>query len=106
MSQEPLGRHHDQWLAPRPQDLPPQEMKELRWRAGVANLDAVFRSEGKKTFQARAGMLGSLPFEAMGQEQPDPREPPPFVLCAHDELIDDDLRGVRKIAKLSFPQDQ
>ena len=51
-------------------------------------------------------MLGTLAFETVRQKHDETAQPPPFVLAAGDELIDDDLRGVDEIAELRLPYDQ
>ena len=57
----------------------------------------------EKTLQARAGMFGSLAFEAVRQKQHQAAEAFPFIFGAGDELIDDDLRHIPKIAELRLP---
>src|ERR1051326_2000989 len=49
-------------------------------------------------------MLRSHPFEAVRQKQHKTAQPPPLVLGAGDELIDDDLRRVDEIAELRLPE--
>src|SRR5438067_13773385 len=49
-------------------------------------------------------MFGALAFVTVRQEQDDPARPLPFRFRGNDELVDDGLRAVRKIAELRFPQ--
>ncbi len=55
---------------------------------------------------ARAGVLRSLAFVAVRQQQDQAGEQSPLVLARRDELVDDDLRAICEIAKLSFPENQ
>ena len=49
---------------------------------------------------------GSLAFVAVGQQQHKAGGKAPFVFAGAEELVDDDLRAVHKIAELRFPEDQ
>src|SRR6266446_7777730 len=60
----------------------------------------------EETLKARTGMLRSLAFEAVGQEQHQPTEPLPFGLRAGDELVHYRLSAVPEITVLRFPQNQ
>src|ERR1700692_3292279 len=51
-------------------------------------------------------MLGALALVSMRQEQGQPREAPPLGLAGTDELVDDDLCPIAKIAELAFPNRQ
>ncbi len=51
-------------------------------------------------------MLGPLPFETVRQQHHQAAQPPPLGLGAGDELVDDHLGRVDKVAELRFPQDQ
>ena len=51
-------------------------------------------------------MLRPLPFVAMRQQHHQTIGAQPFGFAAGDELIDQDLRTIGKIAKLAFPQHQ
>ncbi len=51
-------------------------------------------------------MLRSLAFITMREEQRQPAQATPFRLAGADELIDNHLCAVGKVAKLPFPDDQ
>jgi hypothetical protein len=69
MPQHALGSKDDQRLAPLPQRLPPQQMKILRRIRRLANLKIVSCRELQKTFDASTGMLRSLSFVSMWEQQ-------------------------------------
>jgi hypothetical protein len=78
----------------------------LRGAGGLADLDVVAGGELEVALDAGAGMLGTLAFIAVREQQRDAAEQPPFVFGGGDELIDDDLRAVGEVAELRFPQDE
>ena len=88
------------------QRLPPQQVKVLRGGRRLADLNVVLGGELQKPLDARAGVLRPLPFVAVRQQQHQAGEQPPLVFAARDELVDDDLRAVREVAELRFPQHQ
>ena len=47
-----------------------------------------------------------MPFVAVRQQHDESRALAPLVIGCHEELIDDDLRAVDKVAELGFPQRQ
>ena len=51
-------------------------------------------------------MFGALPFVAVGQQHHQTRHPQPLGFGGGNELVDDDLSTVGKIAELRFPQRQ
>src|SRR6267154_3311899 len=51
-------------------------------------------------------MLGTLALVPMRKEQGQSREAPPLGLAGTDELVDDDLCPIAKIAELAFPNRQ
>ncbi len=106
MAQHALGREDDERLAPFLQSLPAQEMEILRGVRGLADLDVVVRGELEIAFDARAGVLRTLAFVAVGQEQDDAAEQTPLVFAGGDELVDHDLRAVGEVAELGFPEDE
>src|SRR5262245_20513697 len=81
-------------------------MKVLCRMRGVANLQVVFGTQLQESLQTRTGMLRTLPFVAVRQQEHESAHPLPFRLGTSDELIQNRLRSVCKIAKLSFPHDQ
>ena len=88
------------------QRLAAQQVEILRGGGGLANLHVVARGELQVALDARAGMLRSLAFVAVRQQQDEAGEQIPLVFAGADELIDDDLRAVGEVAELRFPQNQ
>src|SRR5260370_1157717 len=81
-------------------------MKILGCARRLANLEIVEGSELKEALDAGAGMLRALTFVPVRQQQYDARKQVPLGLAGDDELVNDGLRDVREVAKLSFPQNQ
>ena len=81
-------------------------MKVLRGCGAVAHLQIVFRAELQEPLYASAGVLWSLSFVAVRQQQNEPGWLPPLGFSRREKLVDDDLRAVDEVAELSFPQDQ
>ena len=104
--QHALRRENDQRFPPRLQRLPPQQMKILRRGGRLADLNVVARRQLQKSLDARARMLRPLPFVPVRQQQRHARQQAPLVFARRNELVDDDLRAVREIAELRFPQHQ
>ncbi len=98
-----FGREDDERLAPGALHLAAEHVEELRGRREVADLDVVLGRELQEALDARARVLRPLALEAVRQEQDEPAEPRPLVLGGHDELIDDDLRGVRRSRRTAPP---
>ena len=106
MAQHALRREHHQRLAPVPQRLPAQQLKILRGVRRLANLNVVLGGELQVALDAGAGMFRALALIPVRQQQHDAGGQIPLVLARADELIDDHLRAVGKIAELRFPQHQ
>ena len=106
MPQQTLGRHHHQRQAEIAFDLTAEQVKILRRRGGVADLDVVVGGQFEVTLQVGAGVFGALPFDAVRQQQHQPAEPVPFASAGGDIIVDDDLSAVGKIAELGLPYDQ
>src|SRR5713226_133619 len=106
MAQHALGCEDDQRLAPQAAHLPAQQVEILRGGRGLANLHVVFGGELHEALHARAGMLWSLALVAVRQKLHDAGRQIPFIFTCADELVDDDLRAVRKIAELRFPENE
>src|SRR5690348_9503442 len=104
MTQHAFRCEDHQRLAPRAANLPAQQMKILRSGRRLANLHVLFAGQLHEALDARAGMLGSLAFITVWQKQNDARRKVPLILASADELIDDDLRPIYKVAELRFPQ--
>src|SRR5207302_4938510 len=100
------GSHDYKRLAPRTQHLAAQAMEVLRWRRRINDLQIIFSRQMKEALEARARMFGARSLKPVRQEQPQAAETLPFVFGAGDELIDDRLRNVPKIAVLRFPEHQ
>src|SRR6266478_6251565 len=106
MAQHALGREDDEGLTPCAAHLAAQHVEVLRGGRRLANLHVVFSGELHKALHARAGMLRSLALVAMRQKQHYPGRKIPLVFACADELVDDHLRAVCKIAELRFPQNE
>src|SRR5205085_4089787 len=106
VAQETLWSNDDQRLAPTAQCLPTQTVEVLRRRGWIHNLQIVLDAQHEKTFEPRAGMLRSLAFKSVWQEQHQATKSLPFFLGAGDELIHDWLGDVPKVPKLRLPEDQ
>ena len=103
-AQQTFRRHDDERLDEIALHLAAQDVKILRGSREVADLDIVLGAGLEKALEPRAGMLRPLAFVAVRQQQHDAARPLPFRFRRDDELIDDDLRAVRKIAELRFPE--
>ncbi len=106
MPQHALRREDNQRLAPVPHRLTSQQMKILCRGRRLRYLNIVARDNLQIALHACAGVLRSLPFISMRQQQHQPAQQSPFVFCRGKKLIDDDLRAVGEVAKLRFPQHQ
>ena len=104
--QEALRRQHDQRLAPPAQHLPAETWK---YWAGVdgATTCRLSRAARLRNRSSRAlECSGPDAFQAVRQEQHQPAQSPPAVGGAGDELVDDHLAGVGKVAELGLPGNQ
>src|SRR5579872_6278812 len=81
-------------------------MEILRRRRAVGDSNIAVAGQLQKTLEAGAGVFGARAFVAVRQKKREARRLAPLREARRDELIDDDLRAVREIAELSFPQDQ
>src|ERR1035438_4046542 len=106
MTEHAFWGEHDQGLAPVAQGLTAQEMEILRGVAGLCDLDIVLGGELDEALDSRAGMVRTLAFVAVGQEQDDAGEQVPLGFSGADELVDDGLRDVDEVAELGFPEDE
>ena len=85
--------------------------RRSKWKycAGVVQFATRMLSSAhkrQKTFHARARMLRPLAFVAVRQQHHQAARLAPLLLGGRYELVDDDLRAVREIAELRFPQVQ
>src|SRR5262249_38899586 len=78
ISQQAFRRHHDERLAPSPQYLPAQTVKELCRCGWLNNLYVVLGGQNEEPLEARAGMFRPLTFHAMGEKQRDAAQTAPF----------------------------
>src|SRR5450432_593595 len=79
-------------------------MKVLRRRRQVADLDIVLRAGLEKPLEPRIGMLRTLTFVAVRQEEDNAARALPLRFGRDDELVDDGLRAVGEIAELRLPE--
>ena len=81
-------------------------MEVLRCGGRLADLDVVVRGELQIALDAGARMLRALAFIAMRQQHDHAGQQSPLVFAGRDELVDDNLRAVGKVAELRLPQHQ
>ena len=101
--QQRLRRHHDQGLADFAMQLTPQRVEEIGGRGGIDHLHIVFGAHLQEAFETRRGMLRPLPFIPMRQHADEAGHAQPFALAGGDELVEQHLRAVGKVAELRFP---
>ena len=92
-----------------PQHLPAQQVEVLRRRRRLRDKEVrraprqrvrVAVDELQKALEPRRGVLGPLAVISMRQEKHEGRGAAPLGLTASEEVVDDHLRVVGKIAKL------
>src|SRR5207247_9861069 len=81
-AQQTFGCHDDERLDEIAFHLAPQDMKVLRRRREVTDLNVVFGASLQEALEAPARMLGTLTFVAVRQKQNDPAAPSPFRFFA------------------------
>ena len=64
------------------------------------------RAKLQEALGTRRRVLGALPFVAVRQQQHESADAAPLHLARSDELVDHDLRAVREVAELRFPDDE
>ena len=69
MPEQALRRHDDKRLAVVPVNLAPQGVEILRGSGEVADLHVVVRTQLQEPLEPRAGVLGTLAFVAVRQEE-------------------------------------
>src|SRR6266446_6359475 len=104
MAQHAFWRKDDQRLAPGAAHLTAQHVEILGGGGRLTDLHVVFGRKLHKTLETGAGMFRALAFVAVREEHDETRRQIPLVLARADELVDDDLRAVGKIAELRFPE--
>ena len=78
-------------------------MEEVGGCRDVGDLDIVLGAELEETFQAGRGVLGTLAFVAVRQEEHEAAGAVPLRFAGGEKLIDDNLGAVGEIPELSFP---
>ena len=106
MTQKRFRRHDDQRLAEVAVDLAAQRVEIIGWRRQVHDLHIVFGAHLQEALKACRTVLRTLAFIAMRQKADETAHPQPFTLCRGNELVKEDLRPVREVAKLRFPEGQ
>ena len=81
-------------------------MEVLRRRRRLADLDIVVRRQLQIPLDARARVLRPLALIPMRQQHHEAGQQPPLRLARRDELVDNDLRAIRKVTKLRLPKHQ
>mmetsp|Transcript_9838 Transcript_9838/g.19622 ORF Transcript_9838/g.19622 Transcript_9838/m.19622 type:complete len:324 (+) Transcript_9838:185-1156(+) len=122
--QQALGRNHHQRLAEAPHDLSAEDMVVVGRRREVDHLHVglldlhsplllhvgddvgVLVAKLQEPLNACRGVLGALALVSMREEEDQPALPQPLLLSGNDELVDDHLRCVAEVAKLSLPDDE
>jgi hypothetical protein len=106
VAEEAFGGHDDEGFDDFAKGLTSEEVKVVGGSGGVGNGHIVFGAELKKSFDAGAGVFGSLAVVAVREEESKARGGAPFRFGGADVLIDLGLGAVGEIAKLSFPEDE
>src|SRR5262249_25170867 len=106
VAEQTLGRQDNERLAEVPFHLAAQEVEVLPRRRWVTYLNILLGTELEETLRPGAGVLRSLSFVAMGQEQDQAAAALPFRLAANDKLVNDHLGAVGEIAELRLPDHQ
>ena len=81
-------------------------MENLAGGGGLHDLHIAVGSQLHKALQPCRTVLGALAFVAVRQHEREAVEPSPFDFAAGNELVDNDLRTVGKVAKLRLPNNQ
>lgn len=70
------------------------------------NSEHVLIRELEEALRTTTAVLGTLAFEAVGEEHGKTAHAEPLLLTRGDELIDDDLGTVAKVTELGLPDDE
>ena len=81
-------------------------MEVLCRSGGIDDPDVDLGRQCQETLDARAGMIGALSLISMWEQQHQGGRQSPFGAAREQELIDDRLRVINKVAILGFPDDQ
>ena len=101
-----FGSEDDQGFPRAEQSLTPQQVKVLPGGARDHHSHVLIGAQLEEPFDSGRGVLGSLTFISMGQEQGQTRLLTPFGLAGGDELVDDDLGAVAEVTELRLPGDE
>src|SRR5580704_5746573 len=93
-------------FAPVAQGLAAEQMKILRGVGRLCDLNVVFRGELDEALDAGARVFWPLALVAVGEKQDQAGEQIPLGFAGGDELIDDGLRNVHKVAELGLPENE
>ena len=106
IAEEAFGGHDNEWFDDFAKCLASEEVEVVGGSGGVGHGHIIFGAELKKSFEAGAGVFGSLAVVAVGEEESKAGGGAPFRFGGADILIDLGLGAVGKIAELSFPEDE
>ena len=106
VAEKAFGGHDDERFDDFAKGLTSEEVEVVGGSGGVSDGHIVFGAELKKSFEAGAGVFGSLAVVAVREEESKARGGAPFRFGGADVLIDLGLGAVGKIAELSFPEDE
>ncbi len=108
MPQQALRRQHDerQRIDEQQRRLSPEEMEVLRGARAVGDADVDVGRQLQEALRTRAGVVRSLAFVRMREQQDERRPLPPLTARRDEEFVDDDLRAVDEVAVLRFPDHQ
>ena len=108
VAQQALRRQHDerQRIDEQQRRLPAQQVEVLRRGRAVGDADVDVGRQLQEALRPRAGVIRSLTFVRVRQQQHERRPLPPLAARRDEELVDDDLRAVDEVAVLRFPDHQ
>src|SRR5690349_25059868 len=78
-------------------------MEQLGGRGEVDDLNVVLGAGLEEALEAGGGVLRSLTFVAVGEEERDAAAALPLRFATGDELVDHDLGAVGEVTELGFP---
>ena len=102
--QHRLRGKHDERATRTRIGLTAQEMKVRRGRRRTRHGHVVLGAQLKVALDSGGRMVRSLALVAVRQQQYHAGALAPLLLCAGDELVDDDLGTVGEVTELSFPE--
>src|ERR1700685_3196309 len=81
-------------------------MEVVCWRGRIGDLNIIACGELQVPLRSGRRVFRALPFQAVWNEENQPRWLQPLLFAAHDELVDHDLRPIGEVAELGFPDRQ